>query len=83
MEGMTKETVTLVNKVLENDSPDYLVKVLEVFVSVLRDKPDTKPVDVELFFLDFDKLYAKMGRMESTDCSHKLVDENLKTMREH
>lgn len=83
MEGMTKETVAYVNKVLENDSPDYLVKVLEVFVSTLRDKPDTKPVDVELFFLDFDKLYAKMGRMESTDCSHKLVDENLKTIREH
>lgn len=72
-----------VNEILSNDAPEHLVKVLEVFVSVLRDKPDTKPVDVELFFLDFKKLYAKMGRMETTDLSFKLVDENLTTIKQY
>lgn len=74
---MTKEIVDTVNKILSQESPEDLVEVLKVFVSVLRNKPNTKPVDVELFFLDFDKLYAKMGRMEPTDCDFALVDANL------
>lgn len=65
------------NLTLENDSPASLVSVLQVFISVLRNKPNTKPVDVELFFSDYDKLRAKMGRIESTDCDFALVDSNL------
>jgi len=81
LQRLTRESVKNVNKTLENDSPAGLISVLEIFVSVLRNKPNTKPVDVELFFKDFDKLFAKMGRMESTDCSFDLVDKNLKAIQ--
>ena len=54
------------NLLLENDSPPALVRGLEIFVALLRNKANTKPVDVELFFKDHGKLVSKMSKTETT-----------------
>ena len=58
--------VTKINKTLELHSPETLVKILETFVAILRNNQFTKPVDVELFFADANKLAFKMRNMQTT-----------------
>ncbi len=63
---VTEKLVASVNKILENESPLGLVKLLEMFVALLRAKSKSKPADVELFFLDHAKLVSKMSRVSTT-----------------
>ncbi len=63
---VTEKLVKDVNKILENESPLALVKLLEMFVALLRAKAKSKPADVELFFLDHGKLVSKMSRVSTT-----------------
>lgn len=65
---------------MENDSPQGLVELLEVFVGLLRAKPNTKPVDVELFFADHAKLVSKMNRVETTQCTMAHVDSAIEQL---
>jgi hypothetical protein len=65
---------------LENDSPAALVSLLEMFVSLLRAKAKTKPVDVELFFKDHRKLVSKMGRVPTTQCDIDIVKAYLEKL---
>ena len=44
-------------------------------MSLLRNKPNTKPEDVELFFADAAKLVSKMSKTETTSSSLALVEE--------
>lgn len=79
-DNVSKEIVDKINKIFQSESPAPLVKVLEAFVSLLRNNPKSKPVDVELFFADAAKLSAKMKRVKTTDCDLELVTnvaENL------
>lgn len=58
--------VKALNLLLENESPPALVRGLEIFVALLRNKANTKPVDVELFMKDSVKLVSKMSKTETT-----------------
>ena len=78
---VSKQLVQKINKILENDSPAELVAALELFVALLRNKRNTKPVDVELFFQDHGKLVAKMARTETTSCSMSLIMESLEKLQ--
>lgn len=80
MESIKKEDVAKVNKLLENEKPSSAVAVVETFVALLRAKPNTKPVDVQMYFEDYSKLVAKMGRVETTQCSLQLVESALATV---
>lgn len=51
--------------------------MLEVFVALLRNKANTKPVDVELFFLDQTKLVSKMSKHITTYCTLELVEASF------
>lgn len=70
---LSKESIKKINKLLENESPEPLVKVLEHFVALLRNKPNSQPVDVELFMKDHAKLLAKMLRTQTNSCSLSIV----------
>jgi len=48
---VTKEIVTKINNIFEEDNPQSLSEMLECFVALLRNKK-SKAVDVQLFFLD-------------------------------
>ena len=48
--------------------------MLEAFVALLRNKK-SKAVDVQLFFLDHQKLVSKMSKHETTAVSLELVEE--------
>ena len=61
------------NLLLENDSPPALVRGLEIFVALLRNKANTKPVDVELFFKDHAKLVSKMSKTDTTSVALDLA----------
>ena len=61
------------NLLLENDSPPALVRGLEIFVALLRNKANTKPVDVELFFMDHAKLVSKMSKTDTTSVALDLA----------
>lgn len=61
------------NLLLENDSPPALVRGLEIFVALLRNKANTKPVDVELFFMDHAKLVSKMAKTDTTSVALDLA----------
>lgn len=63
---VTEKVVQNINKILENESPQALVDLLEMFVALLRAKSKSKPADVELFFLDHAKLVSKMSRVSTT-----------------
>ena len=65
--------VEKLNKILENKSPRTLIDILETFVALLRNNEHTKPVDVELFFADAQKLSSKMGRHKTTDVDLELA----------
>lgn len=65
------------NKLLESESPVQLTKTLEVFVSLLRNKPNSKPVDVELFMKDRKKLVGQMGRTETTSVSEEIAQNAI------
>ena len=52
-----------------------------MFVSLLRAKPRTKPVDVELFFADQKKLVSKCARVTTTQCEIEMVKEYLEKLR--
>ena len=73
---MTKK----LNQLLENDSPPALVRSLEIFVALLRNKANTKPVDVELFFKDHAKLISKMTKTETTSVDLDLVNASKKEL---
>jgi len=77
---VTKEVVAKCNKILEQDSPADLVKLVETFVALLRAKPKSKPVDVELFFADHSKLVSKMARVETTQCSMELIKDSMEVL---
>lgn len=62
------------------DSPANLVKLTETFVALLRAKPRSKPVDVELFFADHSKLISKMARVETTQCSMELIKDSFELL---
>lgn len=72
-EQVTKEMVEKLNKILENKSPRTLIDILETFIALLRNNEHTKPVDVELFFADANKLSSKMGRHKTTDVDLELA----------
>jgi hypothetical protein len=46
----------MINSVLDIRKPDTLVKGLEAFVGLLRNKKEVKNVDVQLYLEDFEKL---------------------------
>lgn len=77
---VSKEVVMKANKILEQDSPADFVKLVETFVALLRAKPRSKPVDVELFFADHSKLISKMARVETTQCSMELIKDSFETL---
>ena len=58
-----------INTIFEDNNPAKLSAALEVFVALLRNKTNSKPVDVELFFKDHAKLVSKMAKHETTYCS--------------
>lgn len=62
-----------INKLLEDDGPVPLTKVLEHFVALLRNKAGSKNVDVELFLADHAKLVSKMGKTETNSCALAVV----------
>ena len=74
-----KDIKTL-NLLLENDSPPALVRGLEIFVALLRNKANTKPVDVELFFKDHGKLVSKMSKTETTSVNLDLAIASKKEL---
>ena len=53
---------------------------LEIFVALLRNKANTKPVDVELFFKDHAKLISKMTKIETTSVALDLVNVSKKEL---
>ena len=71
---VTKDTINKVNTIFENDNPQPLSEMLEAFVSLLRNKK-SKAVDVQLFFLDHQKLVSKMSKHETTAVNLELVEE--------
>ena len=54
--------------------------MLEVFVALLRNNANSKPVDVELFFKDHAKLVSKMSKHDSTYCSLPLVEASFEKL---
>ena len=74
---VTKEMIAQINKILENDSPAPLTQSLEHFISLLRDKPNTKSVDVELFLQDHGKLVATMKKADTTKCRTVKIEQVL------
>ena len=77
---VTKDAVNKVNSIFENDNPEQLSRMLEIFVSLLRNK-NSKAVDVQLFFLDHQKLVSKMSKHETTAVSLDLVNEAEKQLQ--
>lgn len=77
---VTPEIVKMINKILENDSPEALCEALEVFVGLLRNKPRSTPADVELFFADAAKLVSKMSKTKTTAVDLKIVDDALEKL---
>ena len=80
---VTKDSINKINQLFENFNPPALSGMLETFVSLLRNK-NSKAVDVQLFFLDHQKLVSKMSKHETTAVSLELVEEadaKLQTMR--
>jgi predicted transcriptional regulator len=77
MEGLHKQVskaiIDNINKIFLNDNPAKLSKTLEVFIALLRNKQNTKPVDVELFFQDHAKLVSKMAKHETTYCNLETI----------
>jgi len=71
---VTPEIIKKINKIFADASPEVLSKMLEVFIALLRNNANTKPADVELFFLDHAKLVSKMSKHTSTYCSLELVE---------
>ena len=57
-----------------------MIDVLEIFVSLLRNKEKTQSVDVELFFSDYAKLVSKMSKTETTSVSLDLVNSHHKAL---
>ena len=70
---VTKAMIDNINKIFEDENPAKLSGALEVFIALLRNKQNTKPVDVELFFADHSKLVSKMAKHETTYCSLETV----------
>ena len=71
---VTKDVVNKINSIFENDNPEQLSGMLEIFVGLLRNK-NSKAVDVQLFFLDHQKLVSKMSKHETTAVSLELVED--------
>ena len=59
-----------------------MTDVLEIFISLLRNKANTRSVDVELFFADHPKLVSKMSKNETTSVSLDLVNNCSKSLEE-
>ena len=69
-----------INKIFEANSPPSLVQGLEHFVALLRNNSFTQAVDVELFFMDADKLRRKMKRVKTIDVSLALATDKLEKL---
>ena len=80
IQRVTKDLVTKINNVFENDNPAPLSQMLEIFVALLRNKK-SKAVDVQLFFLDHAKLVSKMSKHETTYCSLELVEQSAQQLQ--
>ena len=78
---VTPEVIKMINKILENDSPPELCKALEIFVGLLRNKANTKPADVELFFGDASKLVSKMSKTKTTSVDLELAEDSLEELK--
>lgn len=70
---MTDAVVKRVNAILEKHRPQALVEALETFVAVLRNKRNSAPVDVQLFFSDSKKLRTKLARMDTTEVDYEVM----------
>lgn len=77
---VSAESIKKINKIFEDGNPEELSKMLEVFVALLRNNANSKPVDVELFFRDYAKLVSKMSKHDSTYCSLTLVEASYEKL---
>lgn len=68
------------NKLLYEESPEPLIRGIEPFVAILRNKETANNVDVELFFINPDNLITKMGRMDMASMDETVVDMKLKDL---
>lgn len=82
VERVDAATIKRINKIFEDANPEALSKMLEVFVALLRNNANSKPVDVELFFKDHAKLVSKMSKHDSTYCSLPLVEASFAKLNE-
>ena len=68
--------VKQLNKIFESESPVNLVNGLESLVGLLRNVRQANNIDVELFFMDHQKFYNKLKRMESTGLNYSVVKQH-------
>lgn len=59
-----------------------MVKILEPFVGLLRDKKDACNVDVQLYLEDFEKLQFKLEYLDASTLNSENVHHNDKLLKE-
>ena len=82
MKSIDKKKFMKVNEVLSEYSPSALCDGLETLVAMLRNSDHATPYDVQLYFMDYEKLMMKFQRINPTDLSLALVQQHGSRLRE-
>ena len=79
---MRKDTIVSLYKLLAKSKPnEHLIKAVEVFVAVLRNKKDAPSDAVQYFLSQPQALLERMKNIRASDLASDLASEHLKTLQ--
>lgn len=79
---ITKEMLKKINEMLEETKPVKLIKGLEAFVALLRNREAATSIDVKLYLLDFEKLQFKLRTINGEKLKAIVVKKAIDNMKD-
>lgn len=76
MKQITSKNIGNLNKILNKNSPSSLCEGLESLVALMRNHEVATPIDVELYFRDFNKIVLKMQRLDAAALDRDLIEKH-------
>lgn len=76
------DMIKRINMVLEEDKPAGLIKTLECFIALLRNKLSANHIDVKLYLLDHSKLQFKLRTIDAKKLSYDVVKKHGDTIEQ-
>lgn len=73
---VTSKNIGNLNKILLKSSPPSLCEGLESLVALMRNHSHATPIDVELYFRDFNKIVLKMQRLDAAALDSEFIEKH-------